>query len=51
MDDGADDVDGGKVFVVGRYETEGFDVGVDDHDEFKGSQMGRELSSLNPSSL
>ena len=40
MGDGADDIDGGKVFVVGRYETEGFDDGVDDHDELKGLQMG-----------
>jgi len=40
MGDGADDVDGGKVFVVGRYETEGFDEGVDDHNELKGLQMG-----------
>ena len=38
----------------GAKEDEGIDDGlydVDGFDEFKGSQMGRELSSLNPSSL
>jgi len=46
--DGADDIDGVKVVVVGRKEVEGSDDGVDDHDEGKGSQMGLKLSSLNP---
>jgi len=46
--DGADDVDGVKVFVDGRKEIEGFDDGVYDHDEVKGSQMGLSSSLLNP---
>jgi len=39
--DGADD-------VVGRKEVEGFDDGVDDHDEVCGLQIGSELSLLDP---
>jgi len=45
--DGADDVDGSDD-VVGRKEVEGFDDGADDHDEVKDSQMGLELSLLDP---
>ena len=32
----------------GSLEIEGFDDGVDDHDEVKGSQMGLEKSSTDP---
>jgi len=46
--DGADDVDGVEVVVVGSNEMEGFDDGVDDHDEVKGSQMGLESTLLDP---
>jgi len=47
VSDGADDVDGVEV-VVGSNEMEGFDDGVDDHDEVKGSQMGLESTLLDP---
>jgi len=46
--DGADDVDGVKVFVVGSKENEGFDDGVEDHDEVKSSQIGLESSLIDP---
>jgi len=48
MGDGANDVDGVTVIVVGRNEFEGFDDGVDDHDKIKGLQMGLESSLLDP---
>jgi len=48
MGDGADDVDGATVVVAGRYETEDFDDGVDDHDELKGSQIGLRSPLLDP---
>ena len=47
MGDGADDVDGVRVVVVGRKDIEGFDDGVDDH-EVKGSQMSFAFSLLDP---
>jgi len=51
MDDGADDVDGAEVVVVGRNDIEGSDDGVDDHDDVKDSQIGSALSLLDPSTF
>jgi len=39
FDEGADDTDGAD-------EIEGFDDGVDDHGEFRGSQIGLAFASL-----
>ena len=48
---GREDVDGvydGNLDEDGSLEIKGFDDGVDDHDEVKGSQMGLSRSLTDP---
>jgi len=49
--DGADDVDGVEVVVVGSKEFEGFDDGVDDHGEAIGLQTSSISGLLAPSAF